>query len=420
MKVTLLSTTDKKGGAAIAAFRLFKALKASGTEARMLVRDKYSDEGDITSLDKGIIRKTINFLRFAFERICFLPFERSKEIRFFFSLANTGKNVHGLRLVKDSDIIHLHWINQGFLSLHGIKKLIKTGKPLVWTFHDMWAFTGGCHYSGECTGYLNECGNCPFLRNPGPHDLSYRLLKIKERIYKNANITIVGSSEWMASVARQSSILKSFRVESIPIPVDTSLFCPGDKLKTRSSLNLPESKFVILAGAANMKDKRKGYHFLIEALHLLSDRSAEFRDNAVLVTFGKSDETVNPGIPVYANHFLSNEKAIATLYQASDIFILPSLEDNLPNTVIESLACGVPVVAFAVGGIPEMIEHRKTGYLAGIGNVSKLAEGIEWLFSMSDRDSIIHNCREKALLSYSNEACAARYNSLYLSLLKNE
>ncbi len=417
MNVTILSTSDKRGGAAIAAFRLFKALKTSGFDIKMLVRDKLSDETGVESRDHGIFKRCINFLRFAGERIYFLPFERSKDIRFFFSPANTGEDISRHEYIRNADIINIHWINQGFLSLRDIRKLIETGKPIVWTMHDMWAFTGGCHYSGTCDRFMQECGNCPFLKNQSPHDLSHRVLRKKARVYKDARITIVGSSRWMSGKAKESSLFQGFRIESIPIPVDTRLFCPGDKMQAREKLGLPKDRFLILAGAANMKDRRKGYHFLVNALQFLAKTLPGFSERSALVTFGKADGSADAGIPVYSHHYLSDEKAIALLYQACDLFVLPSLEDNLPNTVIESLSCGIPVVAFRTGGIPEMIVHGKTGYLAGPGDSEDLAGGIEWLFAMPDRNAIEKSCRDEALRTYSGEIAAEKYHSLYKSVL---
>lgn len=418
MKIRIISTSDRKGGAAIAAFRLFKALNNRDRSAGMLVRDKYSDEEDIVGRDQGMIKRVIHFLRFVAERLYFLPYERSKEIRFFFSPANTGEDISNLKIIRSADIIHLHWINQGFLSLSDIQKLISTGKPFVWTLHDMWPFTGGCHYSGECERFKNECGDCPFLKNPGPHDLSYRILKKKTRIFKDATITIVGPSLWMSGLAKESRLFNNFRIETIPNPIDTGLFRPGDPVQARKSLGLPEDRFLILAGAANLDDKRKGFRLLVDALMMLVEKEPGLRDKAALVTFGKSKDDIDPGLPVYSKQFLTEEKELVSLYQAADIFVLPSLEDNLPNTISESLTCGTPVVAFNTGGVPEMIIHEKTGFLAEKGDSSSLAEGIFRMFSNPAMNEMKDNCRETAVRMFSNETVASQYRSLYMSLMK--
>ncbi len=420
MKVTILNTTDRIGGAAIAAFRLFKALQAAGVSSGMLVRDSVTSESGLESRDHGFFRKWINFFRFVAERIYFLPFERSKEVRFSFSIANTGENISRLNIVRNADILHLHWINQGFLSLKDLRKIIATGKPLVWTLHDSWAFTGGCHLTGDCQRFMLECGYCPFLRHPHDGDLSYRLLLKKKKLYNRANITFIGCSDWMALRAAKSTLLKGFRIESIPNPIDTGLFNPGDQEKAREELGLPRDRFLILCGAANLKDPKKGFHQLIEAINLLSKRIPGFNDSAALVTFGKTDEQMAAGIPIIPVRYLEDETKVVALYQACNVFVNPSLQENLPNTIMESMSCGLPVVAFKTGGIPEMITHRKTGYLAALGDPVDLSRGIEWMYTFTDRKSLGRNCREKVLQDYSYEIVAQKYRSLYESILNHE
>ena len=183
MKVVIVNTSDTIGGAAIAARRLTIALNKHGLQATMLVQEKKTSLPFVRSTTHGKVKKWLNFYRFAYERFWFYVREKSKAVRFLFAIGNTGEGIASQNDIKESDIVHLHWINNGFLSLHSLKQLFNRKKPVVWTLHDMWAFTGGCYHSGECNGFQTKCGNCPFLRNPWKHDLSNRVWKRKLRLY---------------------------------------------------------------------------------------------------------------------------------------------------------------------------------------------------------------------------------------------
>jgi len=418
MKILLIGTSDRKGGAAIASYRLFLSLKKRYKDIKMLVRDKLTSEEDIIGLNNTVSQKIFNSVRFIAERLMFFIYMKSKELLFFFSPANTGQNILNYKEVKEADIIHLHWINQAFISVNQLGKLFQSGKKVIWTMHDMWPFTGGCHYSGECTNYHNECGNCPFLRTNSHKDLSYKVFKKKEKIYKEApRITFVSPSIWLAEKARKSSLLSKFDIHVIPNPIDTEVFKPGIKSDVRKSLRLPEDDFLLLAGSANIKEKRKGFTYLVEAMENMKERNPGIFKNIGLITFGKHSDVENLPVRVYPMAFLKNEKALVEIYQAADLFILPSLEDNLPNLVIESLACGTPVVAFNIGGMPEILDHKETGYLGKPKNVDDIIEGINWIRLHPDLDELKAKCRKKILDRYSPEIVLEKYLTLYKDLL---
>jgi glycosyltransferase involved in cell wall biosynthesis len=419
MKIAIISTSDIRGGAAIAASRLFTALKSGGNDVRFLVRDKLSESTSVSSLDTTSIQRGYNFFLFILERLHYAVFMRSKELLFFFSPASVGRNIRSNKIIKDTDLVHLHWINQGFISLRGIKQLVRSGKKIVWTLHDMWAFTGGCHFSGECTNYQNSCGNCPFLRSPSKSDLSWRVWKRKKNVFSAGEICFVTCSHWLAERARESGLLGKMRIEVIPNPINTELYKPADQKSERAKHALPEDKFLILFGSANLNDKRKGFVFLKEALLLLYKNHPELHTKIGLVTFGKS--TIGDEIPfaLYDKQFITDEETIASLYQCADVFMLPSLQDNLPNTIMESLASGTPVVAFKTGGIPEMISHGKTGYLADYKSPVDLYNGIKWIVNHKDPVFVRSQCREKVLNEYSEKIISSKYYALYNSLLSN-
>jgi len=410
LKVTLLSTSDIYGGAAIAGYRLFKALRKNRVRAHLLVQNKLTSDEEVATISRTYWQKKKTFLRFALDRLRFLPYEKNKGVRFAFSPGNVGINLTEHSLIRQADVIHLHWINFGFLSLRSIRQLAKLNKPIVWTFHDMWAFTGGCHYSGDCTRYRTHCYHCPFLRNPGPRDLSFRVFEEKIKTFAHLPLTVVTCSEWLAGLARESALLKSFQVRSIPNPIDTQVYRPLDQAECRRHLGLPADKKLILFGAMNTHDTRKGFVYLTEALEQLKDRM-----DVELIIFGKTDEQTLRALPFKVNYLgaLSQPEKLVPVYNAADVFVLPSLEDNLPNTVIESLACGTPVVGFQMGGLPEMVEHRVTGYVAAFKSAADLAKGIGYVLFEADVPVLRTRSRAKALRDYSEEVVAVQYYQLY-------
>jgi len=417
MKITIVNTTDIRGGAAIAAFRLFKALRDRLPETKMLVSEKLTDTANVVGLDNSSRQRLMIKFRFYLERISFILRSESRDGWFAFSPANTGRDISQHPDIQNADIIHLHWINGGYLSLSSLKKLIKTGKPIVWTLQDMWAFTGGCHYAGTCTNFERGCGDCKYLKFRSGKDLSSRIHRRKMKIFFSGNINFIGSSNWMAESARRSSLAGKSKVTVLPNPIEIEIYKPADKNAIRDRLGLPQDKFLILSGAANLKDKRKGFHYLLQALRLMAEARPEISGHFGLITFGKSSDVDDSPISVYPQAYLKNDNDIAQLYQAADVFVLPTLEDNLPSTVIESLACGTPVVAFNTGGIPDMVDHLQNGFLAKTESTAELVTGIEWVLNHTDIKIIKDNCRQKVLENFSAEIVARKYLHFYQSLI---
>jgi glycosyltransferase involved in cell wall biosynthesis len=418
MKVTVVNTTDIRGGAAIASFRLFKAIHKVLPETKMLVMEKLTSAKDVRGLNKSILQRVFILIRFSLERISFIIRAKNRELWFTFSPANFGQNIAQQPEIRSADIIHLHWINGGFLSLKSLHKLILTGKPIVWTMQDQWAYTGGCHYTGSCTNFMRSCGDCFFLKNSSEKDISFRIHGKKRKIYKGGNINFIASSNWMAEIASKSSLIGNSNIVVLPNPIDTDVFKPGDKMSIRKQLRLPADKFLILSGAANLKDKRKGFSYLTEALKKMALVNPKISEDYGLITFGKSSEVDDSEIPVFAQAYLKDDASIAKLYQAADVYVIPALEDNLPSTVMESLACGTPVVAFNTGGIPDMVNHKLNGYLAELRNADDLIRGINWVEKHPDLQSLRENCRNKVMENFSHEIISERYINFYSSILK--
>lgn len=397
MKVLLLNTYAG-GGAAVACRRLKNALDQTSVDARIMNADQAG-----------------NRWPFYAERLSFLPYERDKSVRFAFSLANFGKDISRHPLVQEADVLHLHWINQGFLSLQGIEQLSLLGKPIVWTLHDMWAFTGGCHYSRSCMNFQQSCGNCPYLRNPAPNDLTNRIWKRKKKHYPTG-IQYVTCSEWLAGIARSSSLLKDESVISIPNPIDDSIFQIVENQEKRKfwlSKNLNPDIPKLLFVAMNVAEERKGFRFLVEALSTLKSEHPDLPLDIIVMGKAQPETLSVLPYPVHALGMIQAQEELALVYGASDVFVIPSLEDNLPNTVMESLACGTPVAGFETGGIPEMVGHLEQGYIAPQGDSRKLAEGIYWILQLADTPQLRSNALEKVAANYTNKVVAARYMEVY-------
>lgn len=415
MKILLINTSERTGGAAVAANRLMNALCKSGMVVNMLVRDKSSDDNRVVSVNSSAKKRLANRLRFYFERLLiFLANRYDRKYLFRVSTASTGTDISRHPLVQEADIIHLHWVNQGFLSLSDLQKLFRLGKPVVWTMHDMWPFTGICHYARGCKAYQWKCGACFYLHDTRPKDGSTRIFRKKMELYCPAPLTFVGCSRWITDCALQSVLLKGKEVLPIPNPLDTSLFRPRPVAECRRAFHLPEDKHLILFGALNVTDERKGVNYLVRALEILSDKNIE------LVVFGQARREIKDLVPVtvHAQGYLTDENRIAMLYGAVDLFVTSSLDDNLPNTIMEAMACGTPCVGFETGGIPEMIDHLKNGYVAQSRDVADLAQGIRWVLDYPDKEALSSACLKKVKANYAEEVVAGKYIALYRRLLR--
>ena len=422
IKVIILNTSERRGGAAIAANRLMKALQKSEVEISMLVLHKQTNDLSVASTQRTFVDKLRAKWYFLWERfLIYLANGFNRKNLFRVSIANTGFDVSNHPSVQSADIIHFHWINQGFLSLAGIEKLIQLGKPIVWTLHDMWAGTAICHYTSGCDKYKTECNACPQLRGNGSQDLSFEVFHRKEALFLN-KICYVGCSHWITSVSKQSSLLKEASFSSIPNPIDTDVFRPFLQDEARKRMVLPKDKFLILFSAAKISDERKGGDYFVEACKCIQHQYPDIVNNIEIVLMGKGDSEFLNQLSIKINNlnYISEEKELITVYSAVDMFIIPSLEDNLPNTIMESMACGTPCVGFNVGGIPEMIDHKINGYVAKYKDSEDLAEGIRYIIENSEMNSMSSKCIEKINRCYSESVVAEKYIELYKSLLRKK
>jgi glycosyltransferase involved in cell wall biosynthesis len=413
MKVAILSTSDVNGGAARAAYRLHQGLQSISVDSQMLVQDKLTNDRAViapsTRLEECIARMRVTFDALP------LKFYRQREDTTFSLQWLPDRTVSKIVQLKP-DIINLHWTGEALIQIETIAKF---NQPLVWTLHDMWAFTGGCHYTQDCDRYTASCGACPQLHSSKDRDLSRWVWQRKAKAWKAQNLTFVALSSWLAKCASSSSLFKDLGVELIPNGLDTTKYRPINRQVARELLNLPQDKHLVLFGSLKAtSDKRKGFHLLHPALQDLSQSG--WQEQLELVIFGAS-EPENPPDFGFKTHYLgtlSDDLSLALVYSAADVFVLPSTQENLANTVMEAIACGTPCVTFNIGGMPDMIEHQKNGYLAQPYEIEDLAQGIAWVIESADRHlKLSHRAREKAQQEFTLEIQSHRYLSLFSEIL---
>ena len=412
MRVLLVNTSERTGGAAVAANRLMDALNNNGVKCKMLVRDKLTDDITVVPLPRSPL---LNW-HFLWERLrIFLSLGLRKRHLWEVDTARCGSDITTLREFKEADVIHLSWVNQGMLSMAGIRKILRSGKPVVWTMHDLWPATGICHYTRGCERFKSGCGYCPLLGGKHHRDLSAKVWKRKHAAYQGKLIHFVACSKWLEREARQSGLLAGQRVTSIPNPIDTHVYRPQDKAQAREECHLPQDRKLMLFVSQRVTDPRKGLDYFVEAIDkLVADHPEARKKLGVIILGGRSEEVADRlPLPAYPLGYVNDERRVVSVYNAADTFVLPSLEDNLPNTIMEAMACGVPCVAFRVGGIPEMIDHKRDGYVAEYRRADDLAQGIYWVLAEADPGELSAKALHKVATRYSQHAVAVEYIETY-------
>lgn len=416
MRILIVNTSERTGGAAVAASRLMEALCNYGVKAKMLVRDKETQSLTVSALP-GQRRSQCHFLWERFVIWLHLHFRRQH--LFDIDIANTGTDITRLPEFQEADVIHLHWVNQGMLSLRCIRKILDSGKPVVWTMHDIWPATAICHLTLDCRHFENRCQQCCLLPGGGSaNDLAAQVWQRKQQMLNGRHIHFVACSQWLAEEARHSALLHGQEVTSIPNPINTHIYRPQDRQKARQLLGLPAEGPVVLFASQRVTNQYKGMNYLITACQQLAAQHPELRATMTVAILGGHAEEIVGQMPfrTHALGYVNNEQRIVAVYNAADVFVLPSLSENLPNTIMEAMACGVPCVAFRVGGIPEEIEHRQNGYVANYQDCSDLAQGICWTLFEADQESLRKACLQKVSHSYSQQSVANRYIELYEDL----
>jgi len=411
MQVLHLNASDTSGGAARAAYRLHLALLQEGVEkSRMLVQRKFSDDHTVIG-PQNMTQKIASLARPFFDSFPVRRYKQKNKTLFspsWLPISGIAERINHLA----PDIVHLHWICGGMLRF---EELARIEAPIVWSLHDMWAFTGGCHCDQECGRYMSSCGRCVVLGSEREHDLSRKVFLRKQKtLHRCKTLMINGLSGWLARCAQQSALFKGRHVVNLPNPIDTELFKPVDKDFSRELLNLPKDKKIVLFGAMNATvDPNKGFAELSQALSMLKSTDIE------LVVFGSGKPLAPPdfGFKTHYLGHLSDDLSLKILYSTADVMVVPSLQENLSNAIMESLSCGTPVVAFNIGGNPDMIDHKQNGYLAVPYEPSDLASGIEWVLNSPEYRSLCNNAREKVVREFESSKVAKQYMELYSRIL---
>ena len=414
MRVLMLNTFDVAGGAAKAAHTLHTALRTQQVDSQLLAQERKSTDDTIHQPRSWFTRRLAP-RRALLDTLPLLAYRGRPASHWATEWCPThlAGDVRALR----PDLVHLHWICQGFLS---IAELARLPTPLVWTLHDSWAFTGGCHVPGDCTRYQQQCGACPQLASQRERDLSRWIWRRKQQHWCDLRCTIVTASRWLADCVRSSALLHDARIEVIPNGLDPDLYQPLPRAAARQSLQLPQDKKLILFSAMNAsRDRNKGQHLLLPALRAVA--AAGWSQRAELLIAGERAPATPPdcGLPVRYLGVLPDDRAMAQLYSAADLVVAPSLSETFSNTILEALACGTPVVAFACTGNTDQIAHQHCGWLARAFDPDDLARGL--VTALADdtlRAAWGRHARERVLENFTASVMARRYSTLYNELCR--
>lgn len=412
-KPLLISTFDRDGGAARAVLRLHQGLQGLQINSQLLVQ--YKTISDRTVL--GAKNKPQEWLNRGRPTLDNLPLVRYRgrgggnfALQWF--PETVAARVEGLA----PDIVNFHWIC-GFVR---IETLAKLKRPIVLTLHDMWAFTGGCYYTQECDRYTQSCGACPQLHSQRDNDITRWVWQRKRKAWQGLNLTVVTPSRWLGECVRQSSLLRHSRLEVIANGIDISRYKPGDRRYGRSWLNLPPDKHLILFAANSLSYWRKGRKYLMAALQEFQKFTIALETELVILGSPPDEQYLNLGFPVHVQEHLHDDIAISLICATVDLVVVASTQDNLPNSILEALACGTPCVAFDIGGISDMIEHKYNGYLAPAFKTKELANGINWVLEDNQRHQVLsENARKTVVTKFTQEQQAQAYTQLFADILQS-
>lgn len=407
LSVLHVSTSDTEGGSARSAKRIHEGLRRLGHSSHMLVGYKSGSDRDVDTVHAGGI------WRLADRGAEIVTNRLAAQYLYYPSSARVRRHPW----VNEATIVQLYNTHGGYFS-HRLLPALAQGARIVWRLSDMWSVTGHCAYSGSCDRWKIGCGSCPDLGSyPGlAFDTTAALWRLKRSIYAKARPTIVAPSSWAENIARASPLFAGLEVHMIPNGVDLSVFRPIDRQFARELLGLPPNDDIIFFVAQTLDaNDRKGGDKLVQGLATLGPRP-----NTTVVLAGVGGEHLEAAIPypVIRLGYLRDDRLLAAAYCAADIVVAPSRVENLPNSVLESLACGTPVIAFAAGGMKDAVRHLETGWLAPEGDVSTLAQGIGTLLDDDDvRSRLQHGARALAEAQYDQEREIAAFERLYEALL---
>jgi glycosyltransferase involved in cell wall biosynthesis len=415
-KILHICSSDLVGGASRATFRLHKSLLSAGIDSLLIVKCKSSDEKSIIGPKSQLYKLLYKVLPYL-DQILVKFYKYRKRTLFSTSFPATPRFIANTIKIIDPDIVHLHWICGGTLNVKEIKKI---KQPIVWTLHDMWPFTGGCHYTENCQKFRNSCGRCNILNSKSIFDLSKIVYFSKRNAYnKKKDITIVGVSSWISEMSKSSTLLSSKNNICIPNPLDCGVYKPFNKIESRELWNLPKDKKLILFGAISaINDLRKGARELFDAIEKINS------DECELVIFGCSAPNKDNITSISTNYvgFINDDVSLVTLYSACDVMVVPSLQEAFGQTASEAMSCGTPVVAFNTTGLKDIIDHKKNGYLATPFNPEDLACGIQWVLNQPKEQytQLQKNSIQKVHDFFDANVVAKQYIQLYKEICSKQ
>lgn len=412
MRIVHVNTSETQGGAARAAFRIHKALLNRGIDSNMLVQSKESDDYTVIGPSTPA-QKAAAIIRPFLDKLPKLVYKSSLKANFSVSwvpMSGIAEKINAL----EPDIVHLHWVCNGMMR---IEEIAYIKSPIVWTLHDSWAFTGGCHVRFNCEKYLIGCSACPVLGSERERDLSSSIFKRKQRVYsKIKNLSITAPSNWLANSAATSKLLGKRKVTTIPIPLDTCTFSPIDKTVARKILNISGDKRFILFGAKNaLGDQNKGFSLLSESLQKIESENVE------LLIIGSNKPAIPPDLSI-KTHFLGtihDNIALQVIYSAVDVSVIPSYQEAFGQAATESMSCGTPVVAFGTTGLLDIVDHKINGYLAEPYSTSDFAKGIDWVLALKGDVNIGLAAREKVINNFDVDVVIQAYLNTYKAALNS-
>lgn len=405
LRIVHISTSDNLGGASRSAFRLHNGLVQAGHDSRMLVGFK--------SVESPRIHGLITEARPARRLVHALLFRLADRLSLQYLIPWPPAALNH-PFVKSADVVNLHNTHGSYFS-HTLIPALSRSHAVVWTLHDMWALTGHCPYCYDCDRWLAGCGRCPRLSDyPAlPMDTTALHWRVKEMLYSRSRIVVVAPSRWLANLAQRSPLLGRFPVHHIPYGLDLTIFRPLGKDIARELLGLPQGRQLVLFAANDLRESRKGTGLFLEALQHLDEDDLP-GVGVVTLGGGATGLQLPTKLPWWHLGTITDDRLLRAAYSATDVFVCASPVDNLPNTVLESFACGTPVVGFNIGGIPDMISHMETGYLARETDPKDLARGIQTLLKDPKlRHDLGLAARKKAEKEYGMELQASRYENLY-------
>jgi glycosyltransferase involved in cell wall biosynthesis len=416
MDVLILNTFEKYGGAARAANRIYKGLQIMGIDAKMLVM--YKETNDKNVIEVLTLYKKNNLFRKLLKKLTDNKIKRSwwryKNKKNVFVSDLMGSALKNAISKLSPDIFHLNWVSSGFVNF---KEFKRENKPIVWTIHDCFPFTGICHYFEDCDNYKTVCENCPILKSNIKNDLSAKVYRQKEERYKTLDIHIVSPSKWLAQKAKESTLLGNRPIYIIPNGLDTNVFSPVQKKIAKETLKLNVTKKTILFGAiSSTTDERKGYKYLELALEKLK---SDFNSGEIeLLVFGANNRSLQE--TYFSTLFLgliNDDLLLAIAYSAADVMVVPSIQEAFGQTASEAMSCATPVVAFGGTGLSDIVDHKVNGYLAQPYEEEDLALGIKWCLENNNNQELSNKAREKALKVFNSEIVAQQYHDLYTLIL---